>query len=99
MPSSQLKTFFSVAALSALASSTAVPKTSYLRKRQEYNTEHTLAGISCGGFASAVVSDTYANVQNLNTATEATVAAHSCIRAGCFNTSGVYLCNGKRIKG
>jgi hypothetical protein len=88
MPSS-LKSFLSVAALSTLASGTAVPSTSYLRKRY---TEHTLAGISCGGFSSADTVDTSKNIRNLDTGEEAFVAAHSCIRNGCYNTSGVYLC-------
>jgi hypothetical protein len=88
MPSS-LKSLISIAALSTLASGTAVPSTSYLRKRY---TEHTLAGISCGGFSSADTVDTSKNIKNLDTGEEAFVAAHSCIRNGCYNTSGVYLC-------
>lgn len=34
-------------------------------------------------------------VQNLGraTGTEHTVAAHGCLRIGCMNTSGIYVCN------
>jgi hypothetical protein len=91
MPSYQVKSLLSLAALSTLAVGTAVPKTSHLRKR--YDTVHNLASISCGGFSSADTVDTSKNVGNLNTGSEASVAAHSCIRVGCYNTSGVYLCN------
>jgi hypothetical protein len=78
MPSSQFKSLLSLAALSTLAAGTAVPKVSHLRKR--YDTVHNLASISCGGFSSADTVDTSKNVGNLNTGSEASVAANSCIR-------------------
>ncbi|KAK5163345.1 uncharacterized protein LTR77_010718 [Saxophila tyrrhenica] len=97
-----LNLFSLITAFLALAAAIAVPPSSHsspdpraLAKRilqKRYNT-HTLTSISCGGYSTADTVDTGKNINNLNNGDEKTVAAGTCNRIGCYNTSGVYVCN------
>ncbi|KAK3710743.1 hypothetical protein LTR37_010162 [Vermiconidia calcicola] len=88
-----------VAAFSALAAASAVPRTSpnanalAARRLQKRYNEHSLTSISCGLYSSADTVDTSHNIDNLNNGNEKPIAAGTCNRIGCFNTSGVYVCN------
>ena len=58
--------------------------------------KRAITGVSCGGFSTASPGDTSTNMANLNSG-EATVSANSCNRIGCYNTSGVYICNDQAV--
>jgi hypothetical protein len=87
----RVNSLLGLAALYVLASGTAVPKTSHLRKR---DTERHLNSISCGTFSSADNLDSYDNIDWLNDQDHAVyVAGRTCLRERCKNTSGIFICN------
>ena len=56
--------------------------------------KRAITGIDCGLYSTADHLDTHTNMKNLGKKDgSATITANSCNRVGCYNTSGVYVCN------
>ncbi|KAK5166906.1 uncharacterized protein LTR77_007635 [Saxophila tyrrhenica] len=63
-----------------------------LRKRT------SVTGLTCGNWATADIAYTNKNIENLGQKDDpVSIPANSCGRVGCYNSSGVYICNDQDV--